>query len=147
MTCRFKADAQVLKPGMFGRIDVIYDRKQDALAIPRSALIEEDGETAVYLIVTAAPPAAETTPKDGKNADAARSAAVPAPPVPALQAQRRVVRTGFADSEYVEVRDGLQPGDRVITVGRNAVRDGTLVQVLDAAPAPAAVATAAEKTP
>ncbi|HWU51269.1 MAG TPA: efflux transporter periplasmic adaptor subunit, partial [Tahibacter sp.] len=64
-----------------------------------------------------------------------------------LQAQRRVVRIGFADSEYVEVREGLQSGDRVITVGRNAVRDGTLVQVLDAAPAPAAVATTAEKTP
>lgn len=147
VTCRFQADAHTLKPGMFGRIEVIYDRKQDALAIPRSALIEEDGETAVYLIVTAPPPAVEANPKDGKNADAAKPAAVPAPPVPSLQAQRRVVRIGFADSEYVEVREGLQSGDRVITVGRNAVRDGTLVQVLDAAPAPAAVATTAEKTP
>lgn len=157
VTCRFKADAQTLKPGMFGRIDVIYDRKQDALAIPRGALIEEDGETAVFLIVDAPPAAASTThAKDATKTDATPAAkteaaatdAKPAPGVPALQAQRRVVRVGFADSEYVEVREGLKSGDRVITVGRNAVRDGTLVQVLDGdAPPPASSVPVAEKTP
>ncbi|TDR44132.1 RND family efflux transporter MFP subunit [Tahibacter aquaticus] len=156
VTCRFKADAQTLKPGMFGRIDVIYDRKQDALAIPRGALIEEDGETAVFLIVDAPPAAASTThAKDATKTDATPAAkteaaatdAKPAPGVPALQAQRRVVRVGFADSEYVEVREGLKSGDRVITVGRNAVRDGTLVQVLDGdAPPPASSVPVAEKT-
>lgn len=149
VTCRFDAQSQTLKPGMFGRIDVVYDRKQDALAIPRGALIEEDGETAVYMVV-AAPPPAEPSNKGAGTAAAAQSTAAAntaqtAAKPPALQAQRRVIHVGFADSDYIEVRDGLQAGDRVITVGRNAVRDGTLVQVLDA-PAEAAV-PAAEKTP
>lgn len=148
VTCRFNATLQTLKPGMFGRIDVVYDRKQDALAIPRGALIEEDGETAVYLIVDAPPPA-EVKPKDGKAVNAPAPAAAPAavPAAAALHAQRRVVHIGFSDSEYVEVRDGLKAGDRVITVGRNAVRDGTLVQVLDMAAAPASSVPVAEKTP
>ena len=33
--------------------------------------------------------------------------------------------------DRVEIRDGLKDGERVITLGRNAVRDGTEVQVLD----------------
>ena len=150
VTCRFNAEAQMLKPGMFGRIDVVYDRKQDALAIPRGALIEEDGETAVFLVVDAPPAPIKEAGKDGAGAvkDAKAEAPKLAPGVPQLQAQRRVVRTGFADSEFIEVREGLKAGDRVITVGRNAVRDGTLVQVIDAEAAPAAkAAPAAEKTP
>ncbi len=148
VTCRFNATLQTLKPGMFGRIDVVYDRKQDALAIPRGALIEEDGETAVYLVVDAPPPA-EVKPKDGEAAKAPATAAAPAaaPAAPTLHAQRRVIHIGFSDSEYIEVRDGLKAGDRVITVGRNAVRDGTLVQVLDTAPLPASSVPVAEKTP
>lgn len=144
VTCRFDAQAQMLKPGMFGRIDVVYDRKQDALAIPRSALIEEDGETAVYAVVAAPPPAAAKTEDVGaKPANAAPVASAG----PSMQAQRRVVRMGFADAEYIEVREGLKAGDQVITVGRNAVRDGTLIQIIDATPAPAAGAPVTEKTP
>ncbi|HSX59688.1 MAG TPA: efflux RND transporter periplasmic adaptor subunit [Tahibacter sp.] len=156
VTCRFDAQAQTLKPGMFGRIDVIYDRKQDAVAIPRSALIEEDGETAVYVVVQAAPPAPAADAKDAKapkpeaaapKPDAPKTAAE-APAASSLQAQRRVIHMGFADGEYVEVRDGLKLGDQVITVGRNAVRDGTLIQIIDTAPAPAAAGVpVAEKTP
>jgi membrane fusion protein (multidrug efflux system) len=147
VTCRFTVAAQTLKPGMFGRIDVIYDRKQDALAIPRGALIEEDGETAVYVVVAAPPPAEK--PKDGADAKAADApkTAPAAPVAPSLQAQRRVVHTGFADAEYVEVREGLKTGDQVVTVGRNAVRDGTLIQIIDAAPAAPAGVPVAEKTP
>lgn len=39
-----------LKPGMFGRLDLVYDQRADALTIPRDALIEGDGETAVFLV-------------------------------------------------------------------------------------------------
>jgi membrane fusion protein, multidrug efflux system len=160
VTCRFATAQQILKPGMFGRIDVVYDRKQDALTIPRTALIEEDGESAVYLVVDAPPPAApaadakdaakvaDAKPADAKPADAKPGDTKPAAAAaPSLHAQRRVVHVGFSDSEYIEVRDGLKAGDRVITVGRNAVRDGTLVQVIDAGPATPAGQPVAEKTP
>ncbi len=39
-----------LKPGMFGRISIVYDRHADAMQIPRSAIVEEAGESAVYVV-------------------------------------------------------------------------------------------------
>jgi len=35
---------------MFGRIEVIFDQRQNILTIPRVALLEDEGETAVYVI-------------------------------------------------------------------------------------------------
>ncbi len=152
VTCEFRDETRRLKPGMFGRIEVVYDRKQDALAVPRAALIEEDGQTAVFVI---APSAAEKKPAESKEAakSPGKAAAKPegkadreaAASAPGLSAQRRLVRIGYADSEYVEVREGLKEGDRVITVGRNAVRDGTEVQVIDAADTAAATGAGKSK--
>ncbi len=39
-----------IKPGMFGRISVIYDVHENALQIPRSAIIEDQGTANVFLI-------------------------------------------------------------------------------------------------
>ena len=39
-----------LKPGMFGRINIVYDSREMALQIPRSAIIEESGESAVFIV-------------------------------------------------------------------------------------------------
>lgn len=49
VTCAFESN-EVLKPGMFGRIGVIYDRREDALTIPRTALLEDAGESAVFAV-------------------------------------------------------------------------------------------------
>ena len=118
-TCEFRDSTQTLKPGMFGRIEVVYDQRHDALVVPRSALVEEDGQSAVFVIEPAPP----------KKADA-----------PLFVAKRRVVKTGYSESDRIEVRDGLKDGERVITIGRNAVRDGTEVTVLTPPPAQAQAA-------
>lgn len=39
-----------LRPGMFGRVDIVYDTHVNALQIPRSAIVEEGGETLVYVV-------------------------------------------------------------------------------------------------
>lgn len=39
-----------LAPGMFARFDIAFERHADALVIPRDALLEEDEETAVYVV-------------------------------------------------------------------------------------------------
>jgi membrane fusion protein (multidrug efflux system) len=39
-----------LRPGMFGRIEVVYDQRTNALTVPRIALLEDEGEPAVYVI-------------------------------------------------------------------------------------------------
>ncbi len=42
--------AQRVKPGMFGRIAIVYDQRSDALKIPRTALIEDAAGTSVFVV-------------------------------------------------------------------------------------------------
>lgn len=39
-----------LKPGMFGRFQIVYDSRQDVLLLPRAALIEDEEEQFVYVV-------------------------------------------------------------------------------------------------
>ena len=62
VTTQFHDKTGMLKPGMFARIDIVYDHREDALTVPRSALVEEDGETAVFVVekeIAKATPAAQ----------------------------------------------------------------------------------------
>ena len=49
------------------------------------------------------------------------------------QAKRTAVQLGYTTGEYAEIRAGLKDGDRVVTAGKVAIRDGTEVQVIDSA--------------
>ena len=138
VTCQFRDKTATLKPGMFGRIDIVYDHRDEAVTIPRSALIEEDGETAVF-VVDAAPVKVPTADSSkAKDADKSKGAAKDSKDTkaivastPGFVAHRKLVQIGYSDGDKVEIRSGVDIGARVITVGRNAVRDGTAVQVLD----------------
>jgi membrane fusion protein (multidrug efflux system) len=99
---------------MFGRMEIVYDQRADVLTLPRTALLEDEGESAVYIV------------RDKK-------------------AVRVPVQLGYMDGELAEVRSGLRLGDQVITAGKVAVRDGTLVEVLKPAGAPAPVTTTGTK--
>lgn len=39
-----------LKPGMFGRIDITYDVRNNTLLVPRAAVLQEDAESAVFVV-------------------------------------------------------------------------------------------------
>ncbi|HZX92538.1 MAG TPA: efflux RND transporter periplasmic adaptor subunit [Rudaea sp.] len=137
VTCQFRDKTATLKPGMFGRIDIVYDHRDEAVTIPRSALIEEDGETAVF-VVDAAPVKVPTADSKAKDADKSKTPAKDSKDTkaivastPGFVAHRKLVQIGYSDGDKVEIRSGVDIGARVITVGRNAVRDGTAVQVLD----------------
>jgi membrane fusion protein (multidrug efflux system) len=98
VVCTFAGDG-LLQPGMFGRIKIDYDKRADALVVPRVALLDDDGDPAVFAV---------------RNGKAAR--------VP--------VKLGYMDGEWVEIREGLKPGDGVVTAGKIALRDGTPVEVI-----------------
>ena len=110
----FPGDGE-LQPGMFSRLNINYDQRADALVVPRTALLEDGGEPAVYVV------------RDGK-------------------AQRTVLKLGYNDARWVEVREGLKPGEQVVIAGKAALREGSAVQVIgqDKKPATVAKAPAAE---
>lgn len=42
--------ASLLRPGMFARVAIVYERKPDALQIPRTALLDGDGPPKVFVV-------------------------------------------------------------------------------------------------
>lgn len=112
VVCAFD-NAPELRPGMFGRIEVVYDQRQDALTVPRIALLEDEGEPALYIV-------------RGKNA------------------KRTTVKVGYSNGELAEILSGVKEGDMVVTAGKVAIRDGTEVQVINAAGSPAVRGVALE---
>ena len=56
LTGTFKVTVQVpdrsgtIKPGMFGRLNIVYDTHDEALTVPQNALVREDEEIAVFVI-------------------------------------------------------------------------------------------------
>jgi len=50
LTIEVVDDSRRLKPGMFGRIDIVSDRRPDALKIPRAAVLESGGQEYVYVV-------------------------------------------------------------------------------------------------
>src|SRR6185437_14144039 len=108
VTCEFHDKTGLLRPGMFGRVDIIYDQRADALTIPRSALVEEDGETAVF-VVEKAPPKPASDAKDASGAKDAKAKAdavkpdavakndAAKPSQPALVARRKLIKIGYSE--------------------------------------------------
>lgn len=86
----------LLRVGMFADLLVETQRRHQGLAVPKSAIMDEAGETVVYV-------------QHGGESF-----------------QRRRVEVGIRDAERVEIRSGLKPGERVATQGAYSVRLATL---------------------
>lgn len=50
VTVSLRDETRQLKPGMFGRVRIVYDTHQNVLTIPKNAVITEDGMSSVYVI-------------------------------------------------------------------------------------------------
>lgn len=50
VTVEVEDPSRRLKPGMFGRISIVHDRRLNALKVPRNAVVEEAGTSAVFVV-------------------------------------------------------------------------------------------------
>jgi len=50
ITIEISDEDRRIKPGMFGRVSIVYDKHANVLQIPRSAIIEESGEKSVFVV-------------------------------------------------------------------------------------------------
>jgi HlyD family secretion protein len=83
-----------LRPGMYARVRITVDTKKEALIVPINAMVDLGGRRGVFT------------------------------PLPDNTAAFRVVQVGVETGESAEVLAGLDEGDRVITTGAAALRDG-----------------------
>jgi membrane fusion protein, multidrug efflux system len=89
----------LLRPGMFGRVRIVYDTRQNTRMIPKSAVISEDFAQSVYVI------------KDSL-------------------AFKKEIQTGYTNGSNVEVLDGLEEGEMVVTIGQGSLQDSSRVNVI-----------------
>lgn len=101
VTAEFREDTGLLRSGMFGRLNLVYESRTNVLTVPRAALLGEDESSAAVFAVSA-----------GK-------------------VERKAVKLGYIGDGIAEIREGLADGAQVVTLGQAALREGTLVQVLN----------------
>ena len=103
----------LLKPGMFGRAELLVDARDDATVAPQQALVLDS-----LLLAEAAP-----------GQDLRRAFVVDEQGI----ARERQVELGLRDGEVYEVRSGLEPGELLVVRGQHGLRDGEPVRVVGGA--------------
>jgi membrane fusion protein (multidrug efflux system) len=100
-----------LRTGMFARVRVVFNVRDDATMVPEEALVPLAGKQFVFRVVDGG---------DGKRA------------------QRLEARLGLRQPGKVEIVDGLKPGDLVVTAGHQRLLrgDGQPVRVVDLSAGP-----------
>lgn len=96
--------ATVLKPGMVVRVDLSRGELQDAILVPRDAVLRAESGYIVYVVVA----------ENGSTV-----------------AEARTVITGVGEDGRVVIEDGLESGDRVIVVGQQQVTAGDRVNAVN----------------
>ncbi|MDR0643275.1 MAG: efflux RND transporter periplasmic adaptor subunit [Treponema sp.] len=90
-----------IRAGMFATVSLVTNTRQDVPVIPREAVINTYGSWLVFVV-------------DGGNT-----------------ARRRTITLGLENENSIEVLEGLEMGDLVVSAGQNFLSDGDPVRVVD----------------
>ncbi len=91
---------ELIKPEMYAVVDLVLERKEKAIVIPRQAVLDgPDGKPIVYV-------------------------------TDAVTAMSRPVTLGIAEGERVEVLDGVKEGEMIVARGQRNLSEGAQVQVV-----------------
>ncbi len=97
---------QLLRPGMFARVEVLLPEEQNVLVIPATAVLSAPYGNSVYVI--------ESKPAKDKAQ-------------PALTVRQQFIRLGRARGDFLSVESGLKPGERIVSSGIFKLRNGMSV--------------------
>ncbi len=107
-----------LKPGQFGRVELLLPGERQLLVVPRTAINYNSYGDSVFVI-------AKKPPAQGEAAAAPPQQAAPGSPPPTdLVAQQRFVKLGEARGDFVAVVEGLAVGDQIATSGLLKLSNG-----------------------
>jgi RND family efflux transporter MFP subunit len=85
-----------LKPGMYARVNFTVEQRNNTLVVPANALVDVQGSRGVF------------QPSGSAN-DVAKF---------------KPIKVGLIDEKLVEVEEGLSEGERIVTTGAAALREG-----------------------
>ena len=99
-TVRFDPPSGAFRPGAFVRVEIDVDVHEDAVLIPKQAVMEEDGRLYVAIVE------------------------------PSGFARREQVETGYQDEVRIEVISGVTEGESVVTAGQGKIKNGDKTRVV-----------------
>jgi len=95
-----------IRPGDFAEVQIVTERRHDAVLVPRGAVLTDKGEKVVFV-------------------------ALPADADSAVTAERRVVETGFIDDVNAQVLEGVAAGESIVVKGQRSLQQGSPLKILD----------------
>jgi multidrug efflux pump subunit AcrA (membrane-fusion protein) len=98
---RFNRRDNRIRAGMFATVSLVTNTRRDVPVIPREAVINTYGSWIVFVV-------------DGANT-----------------ARRRTITLGLENENSIEVLEGLELGDRVVSAGQNFLSDGDPVRIVN----------------
>ncbi len=114
----FEPDARrYLREAAFARVKLVMETHENAILIPKDALIEENARSYLMVIRDQAPEGAV----EGENAAK-----------PRMVAERIEVQTGLEDSNSIEILSGIDEKTRIVTLGQHTLKAGSQVVVTNA---------------
>jgi membrane fusion protein (multidrug efflux system) len=94
---------EVLRPGMFVRVDVVLPEENEVIVLPATAIVYSPYGDSVYIVA-----------KDQSGA---------------LAAEQRFVRVGAKRGDQISLLAGVKAGEEVVTAGQGKLRPGAPVTV------------------
>ncbi len=91
------------RPGDFAQVQIVTEKRDDVILVPRIAVLSDKGESVVYTMTGDEIPTAE----------------------------RRIVAIGFTDDDHAQILSGLAVGEPVIVKGQRSLKNGSPVKVLE----------------
>ena len=99
---------------MYSRVQLTINTREDAITVPRNALVDIDGRSGVF-VGGQTPEKRDRRPAGRRRAGGGQSV---------MTAKFMPVEVGIREGELIEIAAGLDDGARVITTGASALKDG-----------------------
>lgn len=100
ITLTYKDPRGILKPGMYVKVRLVVDTHENAVLIPKSAILFDNNIQYVFVV------------RDGK-------------------AVRVPLDIGYTESMFVESKQGIEPGEKVVVVGQSGLKDDMKVHIVE----------------
>ena len=100
-------DKQLLKPGMFAKVEIITNSIKNVLSVPATAIVTRNGEPNVFVVDEKDNVPYTTTPKLVR------------------------VKTGLVTDVYVQILEGIDEHTVVLTDNNISLMDGTNIRVME----------------
>lgn len=133
-----------LRPGMFTEVRVVTDVREQALAVPKRAVVYEAGDAWVFVVRDEVERPVEGSGDDDGSGDDAEQGddggdgpgdddseprVDPFADLTPYAVERVRVELGYEDRDIVEVVDGVTDGDRVVIVGQSGLDDTSVIVI------------------